>query len=151
METLYFDDFKIGDRFESPGMTVTEGQIIDFAMHFDPQVFHVDAEAAKATPYGGLIASGIHTIALTFRLFLMTGALNAQTVLAPGVRRAEMAQTRPARRHAARRRRGFGAQALEVRRPGHRAASLLHVQPEGRDGLYGHGNQIARRRPSGRE
>ena len=50
MGTRYFDDFKVGDRFESPGMTVTEGQIIAFAMHFDPQVFHVDVEAAKATP-----------------------------------------------------------------------------------------------------
>ena len=85
MKTLYFDDFRVGDRFESPGMTVTEGQIIDFAMQFDPQVFHLDAEAAKRTIYGGLIASGIHTIALTFRLFLMAGALNAENSLgSPG-------------------------------------------------------------------
>lgn len=85
MNTLYFDDFKVGDRFESPGITVTEGQIIDFAMQFDPQVFHLDVEAAKKTIYGGLIASGIHTIALTFRLFLMTGALNAENSLgSPG-------------------------------------------------------------------
>ena len=85
MGTLYFEDFRVGDRFESPGMTVTEGQIIDFAMHFDPQLFHVDVEAAKTTLYGGLIASGIHTIALTFRLFLMTGALNAANSLgSPG-------------------------------------------------------------------
>ena len=85
MKTLYFDDFKVGDRFESPGITVTEGQIIDFAMQFDPQVFHLDTEAAKKTIYGGLIASGIHTIALTFRLFLMTGALNAENSLgSPG-------------------------------------------------------------------
>ncbi len=76
MQTYYFDDFKIGDRFVSPGITVTEGQIIDFALQFDPQVFHLDAEAAKKTIYGGLIASGIHTIALTFRLFLMTGAIH---------------------------------------------------------------------------
>jgi len=76
MKTLYFDDFKVGDRFESPGITVTDGQIIDFAMQFDPQVFHLDVEAAKETIYGGLIASGIHTIALTFRLFLMTGAIH---------------------------------------------------------------------------
>ncbi|HRR42401.1 MAG TPA: MaoC/PaaZ C-terminal domain-containing protein, partial [Syntrophales bacterium] len=60
MKTLYFDDFKVGDRFESPGITVTDGQIIDFAMQFDPQVFHLDVEAAKKTIYGGLIASGIH-------------------------------------------------------------------------------------------
>lgn len=58
MKTIYFDDFKVGDRFESPGMTVTEGQIIDFAMRFDPQAFHVDVEAAKATPTAGSSPAG---------------------------------------------------------------------------------------------
>jgi acyl dehydratase len=42
---------------------------------FDPQPFHVDALAAAQSPYRGLIASGLHTIALTFRLFLDSGAL----------------------------------------------------------------------------
>jgi acyl dehydratase len=85
MKSRFFEDFRVGDRFESPGITVTEGQIIDFAMQFDPQVFHLDAEAAKKTIYGGLIASGIHTIALTFRLFLMTGAINPENSLgSPG-------------------------------------------------------------------
>jgi len=81
---LYFEDFEVGHRFRSPGITVTEGQIIDFAMCYDPQVFHIDAEAAKTTPYGGLIASGIHTIALTFRAFLMTGTLEGSSLGSPG-------------------------------------------------------------------
>ncbi len=85
MAINYYEDFNVGDRFVSPGITVTEGQIIDFAMHYDPQVFHLDAEAAKATPYGGLIASGIQTIALTFRLFLMTGALEGSSLGSPGL------------------------------------------------------------------
>ncbi|MBW2644701.1 MAG: MaoC family dehydratase [Deltaproteobacteria bacterium] len=72
---LYFDDFKVGDTITSQGMTVTESQIIDFAMQFDSQLFHTDVEAAKESIFGGLVASGIHTIAVTFRLLLMTGAL----------------------------------------------------------------------------
>jgi len=72
---MNFDDFHVGDRFESPGLTMTESAIIDFALHFDPQAFHLDTEAAKNSIYGGLIASGIHTIAATFRLCLMTGVL----------------------------------------------------------------------------
>ena len=76
MVERYFEDFKIGDTFTSPGMTVTEGQIIDFAMHFDSQPFHTNVEAAKDSIFGGLVASGIHTIALTFRLILMTGVLS---------------------------------------------------------------------------
>jgi acyl dehydratase len=81
---LYFEDFEVGRQFRSPGITVTEGQIIDFAMRYDPQVFHIDADAAKTTPYGGLIASGIHTIALTFRAFLMTGTLEGSSLGSPG-------------------------------------------------------------------
>ncbi|MDD2673033.1 MAG: MaoC family dehydratase [Syntrophales bacterium] len=81
---LYFDDFKAGDIFESPGITVTESSIIDFASRFDPQPFHMDVEAGKKSPYKGLIASGIHTMALTFRLFLMTNTLKDSSLGSPG-------------------------------------------------------------------
>jgi len=152
METLYFDDFRVGDRFESPGMTVTEGQIIDFAMRFDPQVFHVDAEAAKATPYGGLIASGIHTIALTFRLFLMTGALNAENSLgAPGFD--ELRWLRPVRPGDTLRAEG---EVLELRpsKAGDRGIIRFRYSAWNQRGetvFTVIGNQIGRRRPQGAE
>lgn len=76
MGPLYFDDFTVGDSFTSPGMTVTEGQIIDFAMRYDPQPFHIDVEAGRQSIFGSLVASGIQTVALTFRLLLMTGILD---------------------------------------------------------------------------
>jgi acyl dehydratase len=76
MTEMYFDDFKVGDSFESPGMTVTESQIIDFAMRYDTQPFHTNVEAGKESIFGGLVASGIQTIALTFKLLLMTGMLS---------------------------------------------------------------------------
>ena len=83
MRTYYFEDFKPGDRFESPGMTMTEDAIIDFAARFDPQPFHTDHVAAEKSIYGGLIASGIHTIAVSFHLLLQTGAL-ANNLGSPG-------------------------------------------------------------------
>lgn len=82
---MYFDDFKAGDELASSGATVTEAQIIDFALKFDPQPFHLDATAAAASPFGGLIASGFHTIALSFRLFWQTGALNDGSIGSPGI------------------------------------------------------------------
>jgi len=148
MGTRYFDDFKVGDRFKSPGMTVTEGQIIDFAMHFDPQVFHVDVEAAKATPYGGLIASGIHTIALTFRLFLMTGALNAENSLgSPGFD--ELRWLKPVRPGDTLRAAG---EVLEVRlsKSGDRGIVRIRysaLNQRGETVFTVIGNQIVRRRP----
>jgi acyl dehydratase len=83
MKTFYLEDFSPGDRFESPGITMTEGAIIDFALHFDSQPIHMDSEAAKESIYGGLIASGIHTVAVTFRSLLMTGLL-ANNLGSPG-------------------------------------------------------------------
>jgi acyl dehydratase len=81
----FFEDFTPGREFHTEGVTVTEGQIIDFALAYDPQPFHLDVEAAKDTIYGGLIASGFQTIALTFRLFVQTRALVACSLGSPGV------------------------------------------------------------------
>ena len=81
---MYLEDFKAGDEFRSPGITLTEAQIIDFALTFDPQPFHVDATAAAAGPFGGLIASGFHTAALSFRLFWQTGVLGDASLGSPG-------------------------------------------------------------------
>jgi acyl dehydratase len=82
---MYFDDFTAGDELRSPGATITEAQIIEFALTFDPQPFHIDATAAAQTPFGGLIASGFHTLALTFRLFHQTGALTDGSIGSPGL------------------------------------------------------------------
>ena len=69
MTHRYFDDFQVGEKFTSRGVTFTESDIIDFGLRYDPQPFHIDAEAAAESVYGGLIASGFQTIALTFRMF----------------------------------------------------------------------------------
>jgi len=82
---LYFEDFTVGREFHTDGATVTESQILDFALAFDPQPFHMDLEAAKETIFEGLITSGFHTIALTFRLFAQTRALAACSLGSPGV------------------------------------------------------------------
>ena len=72
----YFEDFQVGDVIETAGMTITESQILDFASTYDPQPFHVDAVAAAASPFGGIIASGFQTLSLSFRLVCDTGMLN---------------------------------------------------------------------------
>lgn len=84
-DDLYFEDFTVGREFRTDGASVTESQILDFALAFDPQPFHMDLEAAKQSMFGGLIASGFHTMALTFRLFAQTRALAACSLGSPGV------------------------------------------------------------------
>jgi acyl dehydratase len=82
---MYFEDFTAGTELTSPGISVTEAQIIDFALQFDPQPFHVDVTAAAKSMFGGLIASGFHTAALTFRLFWQTGVLADGSIGSPGI------------------------------------------------------------------
>ncbi len=85
MGELYLDDFAPGDRFESPGKTFTEAEIVDFAFRYDPQPIHIDVEAAKGSPYGGLIASGFHTMVVGFRMLWQTGVFNACSLGSPGL------------------------------------------------------------------
>ena len=66
--TLYWEDFKVGETVEMGLHTFTEAEIIEFATQFDPQPFHTDPVAAKASAFGGLIASGWHTCAVCMRL-----------------------------------------------------------------------------------
>jgi len=81
----YFDDFKPGDRFGSAPLAVSEALIVEFGRFYDPQLFHTDPQAASETIYSGLIASGLQTIALTFKLFLETGTLAGSSLGSPGL------------------------------------------------------------------
>ncbi|KMO33340.1 dehydratase [Methylobacterium tarhaniae] len=67
---LYLDDLEPGQVYGSGETTVTEADIVGFARSFDPQPFHLDAEEAASTFFGGLAASGWHTAALTMRLLV---------------------------------------------------------------------------------
>src|SRR5262245_37456852 len=67
-ELLYLDALYVGRRFRSGTHALDERQILAFANEFDPQPFHTDREAAKATLFRGLAASGWHTAAITMRL-----------------------------------------------------------------------------------
>src|SRR6266487_6597508 len=72
MKARYFDDLKVGDRFKSEPLRVTERKLIEFAHKFDPQMFHLSRRDAERTIFKGLIASGWHTAAMTMRLFVRT-------------------------------------------------------------------------------
>ena len=80
-----FEDFAVGNVLDIGRRTVTADEIVAFATQFDPQPFHVDADAAKASIYGGLIASGWHTVALVMRMMCDAYLLDATSAGSPGV------------------------------------------------------------------
>lgn len=65
---IWFDDLHVGRCFVSRDYEMTQHEIVAFARRFDPQMFHLDAEAARQTFFGGLAASGWHTASVTMRL-----------------------------------------------------------------------------------
>jgi acyl dehydratase len=85
VQQRWFEDFAVGDEFRSPGLTLTEAQIVDFAWRYDPQPFHIDRTAAEQSPYGGLIASGWQLGSVMFRLFLMSNPFGDASLGSPGV------------------------------------------------------------------
>ena len=67
MAQRYFEDIALDETHELGTWTITESDITSFAEQYDPQPFHVDESAARESMYGGLIASGWQTVALTMR------------------------------------------------------------------------------------
>jgi len=85
MNTKFLDDLEPGDTFVTGGITLSESEIISFALTYDPQPFHLNAVVAAESIYGGLIASGFQVVALTFRLFIQQGMLAESSMGSPGI------------------------------------------------------------------
>ena len=84
MPGRYFEDYAVGQKFGSGTLAVTADRIKSFAREFDPQPFHLDEEAARQTFFGGLVASGWHTAAMTMRLFVDSDATPADGSIGAG-------------------------------------------------------------------
>ena len=68
----WFEDISVGEKTDLGSYTFEADDMIAFATKFDPQPFHIDEGAAKASPYGGLIASGWHTCSVWMKLMVKT-------------------------------------------------------------------------------
>ncbi|BAH50606.1 hypothetical protein ROP_23590 [Rhodococcus opacus B4] len=95
MIPVYGRDLRIGDRFGLGSHAVTETEIIDFATTWDPQTFHTDRHAAAEGYFGGIIASGIHTLGIFQRLATVRHFTHWRIIAGRGVR--ELRFVRPVR------------------------------------------------------
>lgn len=69
-----FDELALGQGFEFGSFALSQDEIIAYASKYDPQPFHLDPEAAKSAPlFGGLVASGLHTMGCCFGLIMGSG------------------------------------------------------------------------------
>ena len=81
----YWEDFAVGERAELGRHTFTEDEIVGFGRQYDPQPFHVDADAAQRGPFGGLIASGWQTCAVGMRLMVQGYIRDTVSLGSPGI------------------------------------------------------------------
>lgn len=82
---MKFNEFHPGQVIEAGPLEVTEADILDFARRWDPQWFHTDAQAAAGGPFGGLIASGMHTLAIAMRLLVPVTLAGSESLASPGL------------------------------------------------------------------
>ena len=80
-----FEDISVGETDSFGSYEVTAEEIVEFAEQYDPQPFHMDPEVAAETPFGGLVASGWHTAAMTMRLVVTNVLTDIATRGALGV------------------------------------------------------------------
>lgn len=81
----YFEDFAPGDVFRAKPVSVSEAEIVEFARRYDPQPFHTDKAAAAKSQFGGLIASGLQVMAVSFASLIEAGFLKGGGMGSPGL------------------------------------------------------------------
>jgi acyl dehydratase len=81
----YFEDYPPGHIYEFGSVVMTEEEILDFARKYDPQSFHTDPAQAVHSRFGGLIASGWHTIGVTMRLLVEHYLSHTAAMASPGM------------------------------------------------------------------
>ncbi|MFK4436820.1 acyl dehydratase [Paenibacillus sp. RC21] len=74
VKIMKFNEFYVGQIFKTKSIKITKENITKFAAEFDPQYMHLDEEKAKQGRFNGIIASGIQTIAVSFKLWVETGS-----------------------------------------------------------------------------
>lgn len=95
MKQLHLEDFPAGATWQLGDHEITETAIVSFGEQFDPQPFHTDPSAARDSAFGGLVASGWHTSAITARILVDELYSNAASLGSPGVE--EIRWTHPVR------------------------------------------------------
>ncbi|UXN59450.1 MaoC family dehydratase [Phyllobacterium zundukense] len=80
-----YEDFTIGSEWPLGSKIVEAEEIIEFASQFDPQPFHLDEAAGKASILGGLAASGWHTVSMFMRMLCDAYLLDSTSQGAPGI------------------------------------------------------------------
>lgn len=82
---MYFEEFFVGQRFELNPVTLTNDDIYDFASRFDPQPIHIDQEYSEQSAFGGIIASGFHTVSIIWGEWIRANRFGKEIIVGTGM------------------------------------------------------------------
>lgn len=82
---LFFEDIREGDQFDTSEISIDESSVISFAKIWDPQPFHIDKAFAERSLFGGLSASGLQTILLSYKLYVDLGLFEGTALAGLGL------------------------------------------------------------------
>ncbi|MEQ6377481.1 MaoC/PaaZ C-terminal domain-containing protein [Bacillaceae bacterium S4-13-56] len=82
---MKYDEIMIDEKYKSASYTVTKEEIMEFASQFDPQYMHIDEEKAQQSIFKGIIASGLHTLCISFKLWTEMNIFGEDIIAGTGV------------------------------------------------------------------
>lgn len=85
IENRWFEDYLPGSVYDFGHASLSEAEIVEFARHYDPQSIHTEPAWSRTGPFGGLIASGVHTIAVCMRLYVEHYISHVASLASPGL------------------------------------------------------------------
>lgn len=85
VDDRWFEDYVPGSVYEFGHVSLSEAEIVEFARRYDPRSIHTDPAGSTTGPFGGLIASGVHTIAVCMRLYVDHYISHVASLASPGL------------------------------------------------------------------
>lgn len=82
---MKLNEFTIGQEFISKSFYVTKEKIQEFANEYDPQYMHIDEEKANQSRFNGVIASGMQTLSISFKLWVEENKYGEDVIAGTGM------------------------------------------------------------------
>lgn len=82
---MYYEEYEVGQTFTMEPISLTLEEIQDFARDYDPLPIHVDDDYANSASFGGVIASGFHTLVATWGQWIKTGVSGKEVIAGIGI------------------------------------------------------------------
>ncbi|NUU76845.1 MaoC family dehydratase [Paenibacillus xylanilyticus] len=82
---MKYSEYAIGQVYKTKSIKLSKTDIMEFAKMYDPQYMHLDEEKAKQGRFGSLIASGMQTMNISFKLWIEVGVYGEHVVAGTGM------------------------------------------------------------------